>query len=179
MAHTRSSSSTNTKRPDSDKWLIGDCLPIASEIDGVVKYSHYQLQLHSKREILKHVSFLRLDNKFEPLQNIIENVMKDVLEIWNNAAIPAQCMKTCISKAIDLYEHWDSLKKLKSRSSSKELQKRKMFCDELDSLFDIVSSEWEVKIKQDRIRSKKAIAEDLKFLEDQRGPRKMYIWKQF
>ena len=59
--------------------------------------------------------------------------------------------------------------------NKKDLQNRKDFSDKLDLLFDIANPKWEKDISADRLKNQEERDEDLKFLVDQRGPRKMYL----
>ena len=56
--------------------------------------------------------------------------------------------------------------------------KREGFVSKLDSLFDISCPDSENMIKGDKLRSKQAVQEDIKFIKDQRGDRKMSIGKR-
>ena len=56
--------------------------------------------------------------------------------------------------------------------------KREGFVWKLDSLFDISCPDSENMIKGDKLRSKQAVQEDIKFIKDQRGDRKMSIGKR-
>ena len=77
-------------------------------------------------------------------------------------------------KIIKLNEEYRKLDKNKAKPNSDKL-KREAFVKKLDSLFDISCSDSEDKIKMDRLRSKEAVVEDMRFLDDQRGDRKMVI----
>ena len=167
-----------TSRSDGFKWLIGDCTPdIVGEENGTLVYSHYNKQLPTNRQILKQYCFLRMDkdNKITPLTDLLDIVLKDVFEIWDKAKIPIQTKFWCKSKISELLSNWENLKKLKNRNTVKEEDKRKLFVENLDRLFDIVQPDWEAQVSKVRLRSKEAIAEDLKFIVDQRGERKMFL----
>ena len=49
------------------------------------------------------------------------------------------------------------------------------FIQDLDKLFEIVSDDWEKKIRDDRLRTREARDEDLRFLIDQREGRVMHM----
>ena len=61
----------------------------------------------------------------------------------------------------------------KIRSKKKEQSNYNMFLEELDLLFDISTSDFKQRISQDRGHEK--VQEDLTFLEDQKGERKMIV----
>ena len=49
----------HNKRSDYSVWLLGDCYTEDSDDYGVLKYFHYNKQLPSNRQVLKHIYFLK------------------------------------------------------------------------------------------------------------------------
>ena len=93
---------------------------------------------------------------------------------WIESGIPIMSDLAITRKIIKLNEEYKKLDKNKAKPNSDKL-KREAFVKKLDTLFDISCSDSEDKIKMDRLRNKEAVVEDMRFLDDQRGDRKMVI----
>ena len=116
--------------------------------------------------------------KGKALPVIAGKVIEEVLEIWDKAKIPTMTKINANLKLVKLFNKWRNLEKSKKKNNKQELENRDNFILNLDTLFDIVSSKWEKEIQDDRLRTKEAKAEDLKFLKDQREQRQMFLDKE-
>ena len=94
---------------------------------------------------------------------------------WTESGLPIITDYAIYLKVEKLFKEYQSLLKNKSRQTPVEIQKRDLYREKLNSLFDILSKDGEDNIKHDKCRSMEAKSEDLKFYEDQRGKRLMVI----
>ena len=98
-------------------------------------------------------------------------VSRLVVNYWVMANIPTVELRTITSRVVKLVEKYNTLVKLKAKQNPAEVKKREDFVSNLANLFDIASSEAEKEMLKNRLLGNKDKEEDLKFLEDQRGPR--------
>jgi hypothetical protein len=115
-----------------------------------------------------------------PMQNDCrEAVRKYVIEkveaFWEMAGIPTMPIRggSSTSKLEKLVSQYENLRKRKTRKNFPEASKE--FLHSLTLLFDIAHDQAINMITLDTCRTKTMIAEDLKFLEDQRSERKMEL----
>ena len=94
---------------------------------------------------------------------------------WAESGLPVIKDQNILGKVLNIHDTKQKLTKNKSRQSSAEEVKRNEFKIAMESLFDISAPDIIEKIEKDRLRSEQAKKEDLDFLMDQRGPRKMCI----
>ena len=170
-----------TSRSDLEIWLVGSCSPqIIGEMDGKVQFSHYNNQLPTRRDVLKHLFHKKKEeqNLKIPLKMHCAAVIDEVMIRWEKAKIPTITKNNATMKLEKLFQLWKELEKNKKKSHSKAAKDREVFIKSLDDLFDIVSSRWEKDILGDRLRSKEAKQEDLRFIVDQRGPRNMFMERE-
>ena len=149
-------------------------------LDGVEPFSG-KLMLPTKLQTLKLHFFLkdakgRKDSNVTPGE-ITSKVSEVIKHYWNLAGFETvSSSKNRITKLCDNYK--DQLKK-KNMTNPKTQRDRKTFEEDLNKLFDIAHPQLEKKLAEDRIRGnldgKKS--EDLSFLQDQRGERKMSMGK--
>ena len=78
-------------------------------------------------------------------------------------------------KVLQLDKDWKNMNKNKSKTSEAAKQSREKYKKSLDMLFDIAAPRAEEVLDTDRLRTDEAKEEDLQFLEDQRGPHKLFI----
>ena len=102
----------------------------------------------------------------------------EVMGPRDKAKIPTMTKTNARVKLEGLFNKWKKLEMRKKKFNKQDELNKVNFTQDLDVLFDIVSSTWEKEIKDDRLRTKEAREEDLMFLADQRVPRQMYMDKE-
>jgi hypothetical protein len=108
-------------------------------------------------------------------------VVASVLHLWSKAGFGGLTVSGAAvrDKIVKLQRKYSNLRKLQSLDWSSSVdsysQLQKQFVDDSDKLFDISVPGIEDRIRGDRLRSQEARDEDLDFLSDQKGDRKMYI----
>ena len=105
-------------------------------------------------------------------------LVKAVKEPWQRAGIETSKDHYISLKVKKLDSQWTSLNRNKSKTSDAARKARQEFEVYLDTLFDIASQDAEKVIMNDRLRSADTRQEDIDFLRDQRGDRKMGIGSQ-
>ena len=133
-------------------------------------------QLPTKSQVLSHFLYLNSQEMRNSSKDLVSKVVIEKVEvIWSLSGIPFSHYKTGRSKLYlqKLYQKYDSIKKNVNRPIFKD--QKNIFCRDLAQLFDIGLSNAAELIRSDRLRSKTAIEADLKFYEDQKGPRIMAI----
>lgn len=107
------------------KYLVGFVKP---KIDGD--------QLPTKRQVLQvlfyHTHFI---NPRKSLRLSTTAVVDQVKVFWTRARLPIQIESRCIERLETLYYEWSNLQKNKSKTSN--VEKEKMFSENLNLLFDI------------------------------------------
>lgn len=101
--------------------------------------------------------------------------VKKVFDIYSNAGIPTirpDHMKSLLQNLVKRHEKLNSLRK---RDTDQEKEKRRLFVEELADLFDVMPRNVEKIVETDRLRNQEDKAEDIRFIQDQRGPRLMAI----
>ena len=172
-------------KSDFSVWLIGNCQPeIVGQEDAVgaqhpkMITSHYNNQLPTNSQALKHLFYKKkADMKGQPLSAVAQQVVLQIINIWDMAKIPSMTVQNAKKKLEKLFNKWIWLQKSEKKQGDKDIQNRKEFSDNLGILFDIACPAWENKITTDRIKSNEEREEDLRFLLDQRGPRKEVLGK--
>lgn len=86
-------------------------------------------------------------------------VIQEVSIFWQKARIPTKRNDHCIEKLLKLYDEWKGFQKNLTRTAGKEKERRDIFVEKMDNLFDIAHSDALELIKND---------EDKKFLMLQR-----------
>ena len=94
---------------------------------------------------------------------------------WLMSGLPVIKDQNITRKILKIFERHRTLVKSKSKLTKCEDQKREAFKEEMSSLFDISAADVVAQINKDRLRSEEAKTEDLSFLDDQKGARKMSI----
>ena len=137
--------------------------------------------LPTKLQVLKLHLFFR-DKAGKKNQNVSKGeitakVVKVIKYYWNIAGFETVVSpKNFIAKLVESYQV--QLKK-KNMMNKKTLEDRKTFEEGLNKLFDIAHPDLEKTLSEDRIRGnlEGRKSEDLSFLRDQRGERKMQMGK--
>ena len=69
---------------------------------------------------------------------------------------------------LKIFESWKKFKKSIKRDNDTGRNKRKRFCENLETLFDLAAENAEQQISSDYLRTKQARKEDVDFLHDQK-----------
>ena len=174
-----------------DHWLIGLSTSVLSH-EFVTSYNHGddvedvapfsgRLMLPTKLQVLKLHLFFRDEagkkNQHVSKGEITAKVVKIVKYYWNLAGFETVVSpKNFIVKLVEAYQVQH---KKKNMMNKKTLEDRKTFEEGLNKLFDIAHPNLEKTLAQDRtlgnLEGRKS--EDLSFLQDQRGERKMTMGK--
>lgn len=153
----------------SEELTSGDTFFVESRL-GFVKPSVLSEEtLPTKMDILKRVCLayddkLGDENKSEPLESFIPNIVDEVVEIWKKTKIPIMSEKGIILKMRRLIEDYKKKKKNKNRDGFKA------FCEESEYLFDIARCKC-VRNSCKCIEIDKIPKEQIHFIFDQRGDR--------
>ena len=150
------------------------------------------LQLLSREQVLKLYFFIRdllgKKNTHVSQENIAKLVAEKIQSYWAMAGfktvVEFRVIKH-IKKELDIYQ---GINKNRAKSAAGYVEKRKLFVEGLRQLFDIASPDLEETLEKSRILGKDdectryrvkegytRKSEDLKFLLDQRGERKMVM----
>ena len=150
------------------------------------------LQLPCKEQVLRLYLYYRdqagkFNNAVSP-NNLATKVAPHVIKYWSMAGFQTMVLervKNNIRKEVDKYQ---AINKNISRSSETEMKKRKEYLSILAQLFDIACKDLDQMLVKDRLlaaddKDNRYMAkegytrkvEDLAFLEDQRGARKMIM----
>ena len=83
------------------------------------------------------------------------------------------------TKIAKLHDDYKDQQKKRNMTNKKSVEGRKRYEENLNKLFDISHTDLEKNLAEDRIRREGGrMSEDLQFLEDQRGPRKIKMGKK-
>ena len=137
--------------------------------------------LPTKLQVLKLHLFFR-DEAGKKNQNVSKGeitakVVKVLKYYWNIAGFETVAYPPHkVAKLVEAYQ--DQLKK-RNMSNKKTIEDRKKFEEDLNKLLDIAHPDLEKTLSEDRIRGnlEGRKSEDLSFLRDQRGERKMQMGK--
>ena len=131
---------SSTLRSDPQNWLLGN--PIS--------------QLSTARlprgiDVLQLVQFHHL-NEGKTLPESYQKACDEAISVWERARIPTQRVDSCVRKLSKLYEHYQSLKKNRSRKRESDRMKEDMFRTDIQELFDIATKDaiTEIKNEEDR-----------------------------
>ena len=141
-----------------------------------------ELQLPSYADIMRHYYWLRSemdknrDIYLQPVDDLIKMVGEKVTEIWIKASIPVASKRTINGKAKDYYNKCRSLEKSFNRTNVKETTAREAFVRNAEaSLFDIAACKCRDLNTCSCDIVRKVPRREVKFLQDQRTVRKMFI----
>lgn len=76
--------------------------------------------------------------------------IQEVSIFWRKSRIPTRKTDQCIDKLLKLYDEWQ---KIFTRTAGKEKERRDLFVEIMDDLFDIAHSEALEQIKNEKIRN--------------------------
>ena len=128
MASSSSGSSSQKLRKDFYVCLVGY---ISNQIVGA--------KLPSNRQVLRvffyNVRVVKLTTKESAIL-----VIQEVSIFWQKARIPTKRSDHCFEKLLKLYDEWKGLQKNLTRGAGKDKEKRDIFVDNIDDLFDIWNS---------------------------------------
>ena len=140
MALSSSGSSSRKLRKDFHVCLVGY---ISNQIVGA--------KLPSNRQVLSvffyNVRVVKLTTKESAIL-----VIQEVSIFWQKARIPTKRSDHCVEKLLKLYDEWKGLQKNLTSGAGKDKEKRDIFVDNMDDLFDITHSEAleQLKNKEDK-----------------------------
>ena len=169
-----------TTRSKQDIFLIGkpqltikdNQLPTRGD---VIHYFFYQKLSHPNRN---HSSIIicGTTKEFNFLcDNNCDCICRKVSSIYDKAGIPIIQPHKLKAKVEVIVQEHKSLYRHKSRVTTKEETKRTMFINSLSTLFECMPRDVEIKIDKDKKRLPRDRSEDILFIRDQRGPRKLKI----
>jgi hypothetical protein len=118
-------SSTVTTRRDTDVWIVGQ--PI-DEIRG--------RKLPSKGDVLRRFFYL-LRTDQATVKGASGIVIREVMSFWEMARIPTIAIYNAVPKVEREYDKWRALQKDSSRRSTLQIDRERIFRDELADLFDV------------------------------------------
>lgn len=148
--------------------------------DTVVKFVGNQCEiitgarLPTIRQVLA-AFYYQLRTEKLPIRASARKAIKQVLCYWEKTKIPIQQEIHCIAKVESLHAELSAICKHTSRTNSKAQAKREaLFCDKLDTLFDVAKSSAIPEMEKSAQREKdpamkQAFLEDIQFLKDQKG----------
>ena len=130
-------------------------------------------RLPTSEQVLKLYFVLRGLDKYarSPVQDVSELVSKLIIKYWAMANITTVDIRSVKIKVGKLVGQYGKLVKLKAKQNAAQVKERQDFVTKISKLFDIASAEAEKEMVKNRLLGIKDKEEDLKFLEDQRGPR--------
>ena len=130
-------------------------------------------RLPTSEQVLKLYFVFRGLDKYarSSVQDVSELVSKLILKYWAMANIITVDIRYVKMKVAKLVGQYDKLVKSKAKQNPAQVKERQDFVKNMSKLFDIASPEAEKVMVKNRLLGIKDKEEDLKFLEDQRGPR--------
>ena len=132
-------------------------------------------KLPTREEVLKLYWFLRQNDQDTKKKKIVivDTVVGEILSYWRMSNIKTLTPQNVQKKVLSLVDEYEARRKCFSRKGQQEEERRKTFTQSLTGLFDIASKDAESFVQKDRLLGGEATQEDLEFLKDQRGDRKM------
>ena len=150
------------------------------------------LQLPTVEQVVKLFFFLKEQvgpkNSHVSQNQISKKVVAYVVKYWKMAGFETVTEQSMMRKLNQEVEKYQMINKNKNRDSEKEVNKRKEYLDNVKKLFDVAASNLEESLVKDRLLTQDdenplyrvnegytRKTEDIAFLEDQRGERKMVM----
>ena len=150
------------------------------------------LQLPTAEQVVKLFFFFKeqegLKNSHVSQDSISERVAVHVVKYWQMAGFNTSSEFNIVKKIKKEVEKYQIINKNKSRDNPKEVEKREVYLENVQKLFDIAAPGLEEILLKDRLRSQDdqnphyrqlggytRKTEDIAFLNDQRGQRKMVM----
>ena len=137
MTSSSSGSSSQKLRKDFHACLV---VYISNQIVGA--------KLPSNRQVL-HVFFYNVRVVKLTTKESAILVIQEVSIFWQKARIPTKRSDHCVEKLLKLYDEWKCLQKNLTRGAGKDKEKRGIFVDNMDDLFDIAHSEALAQLKNE------------------------------
>ena len=150
-------------RAETNVWLVGQQLAVLDMTSSS--------QLPTVGLTMRRLFYELKTNKLS-LSESCSNVVDGVLYLWYLSHIPTTQKRNAVAKLKVLYEKHVSLGRNKSRRTDRQLELESEFCELMEKLFDVAHADC------DKEKSAIEIPKDRVFLQDQRGPRKMFIDKE-
>ena len=164
MASAAASENTLLTRSVTHVWLLGQQLPA---IDLLTCSNH----LPTTGLVLRRL-FYDLKTRKLCLSQSCSNVIDEVFAIWFIAHIPTTQKPNAVAKLKTLYDRYVKLGKNKSRRTERQMELEAEFTTLMNKLSDVAHANCS------KVPSLIKIPEDVAFLEDQRGERKMAIGQE-
>ena len=167
-----------------DKWLLGKPRSVLQdEFENSLKLGDMETmmtrlpfngpqRLPTSEQVLKLYFVFRGLDKYarSSVQDVSELVSKLIIKYWAMANITTVDIRSVKIKVGKLVGQYEKLVKSKAKQNAAQV-KEGNFVTKISKLFDIASAEAEKEMVKNRLLGIKDKEEDLKFLEDQRGPR--------
>ena len=150
------------------------------------------IQLPTAEQVVKLFFFFKeqagLKNGHVPQGDVVSRVSDHVVKYWNMAGFVTISKFSVTKKIKNEVDKYQKINKNKNRDSKTEIEKREDYLKYVKKLFDIAAQNLDDILKKDRLlgnddenplyRSEEGYTrktEDIAFLEDQRGDRKMVM----
>ena len=143
-------------KSDFSVWLVGNCQPeIVGQEDAAVGQhpkiclSHYNNQLPTNIQVLKHLFYKKkTDMKGQPLSAVAQQVVLQIINIWDMAMIPSITVQNAKKKLEKLFNKWIWLQKREKQHTDKDVQNRKSSLSVLASFLTLHAHHWRRKSPQ-------------------------------
>ena len=158
---------------------------------GKTKSEISENQLPTGRDILAYIYSLKGKEHDRPNSSILyckinnshelicpsdcDCVLQKIVKIYTKASIPIHRIDRVLERLNNLLDEYKFLLKNKKRNSRSENEKRQIFTEKINTLFECMPIDVELLIERDRKKKPEDRAEDILFLRDQRGERKLGI----
>ena len=129
MTSSSSGSSSQKLRKDFHACLAGY---ISNQVVGAKLPSNRQ----ALRVFFYNVRVVKLTTKESAIL-----VIQEVSIFWQKARLPTKRSDHCVEKLLKLYDEWKGLQKNLTSGAGKDKEKRDIFVDNMDDLFEIAHSE--------------------------------------
>ena len=147
-------------RSSTEAFLIGHT---SSSISGA--------KLPTARQVLKYYLHQQQDDPRRYGDAATTSAVVNVRTFWTMARISTITEYNCKEKLRGLLDEWRLLKKSRGREGDAQKKARETFVSMLDKLWDIGAPDAIAAIKANRLLSEEDKRQDIRFYEDQQGPR--------
>ena len=130
-------------------------------------------QLPTARQVLQFLFHAKESEKCDRKSEAYKITEENVLPFWQMARIKTMMPKNCCQKLQSLFTEWQNLQKSANRSDQSD--KRRLFAEKLDRLWDIGAADALEEIRKNRLLTAKDKAEDEAFYRDQQGARQCHM----
>ena len=149
-------------RKDSERFLVGH-----------PRQSIRGSQLPTARQVLQFLFHVKESGHCERKREAYKITVKNVLPFWKMARIKTMRQRNCCRKLESLFTEWQNLQKSANRADQND--KRTLFAEKLDRLWDIGATDALEEIRKNRLLTAKDKAEDEAFYRDQQGARQCHM----